>query len=460
MYGGSYEGFTQWAAAHHVPEALKAIMPSVTFAPGIDFPMDGNLFMNYAFPWPFYVTNAKNLDNATYFDDERWDRLNREWYTSGRSYRELDKIDGDPNPIFHRWLDHPSYDAYWQRFIPYQDEFARITIPVLTTTGYYDSGQVGALYYFREHHRHIPNAEHYLLIGPYDHISGQRGTMSPLGRRSTELRGYELDSVAHIDIGELRYEWFDYVLKDGAKPAMLKDRVNYQVMGANEWKHAPSLEAMHSRKARFYLTELRDGSEYRLSDSPGDGYVTHVVDLADRTDIAQFSAGDGPINQALDTWSIIDEGSNIANSVRFVSGPLTTPLEISGLFSGQLHFIANKRDFDFSVTLYEQTSQGEHIHLSHLWARASYVRDPSHRQLLTPGQHVHLAFESKRLTSRQFHPGSRLVVVLGIIKQPGAQINYGTGRDVSSETIADAQEPLHIQWFGDSFLDIPVATGE
>ena len=40
--------------------------------------------------------------------------------------------------------------------IPYRGDFARIDIPVLTTTGYYDGGQIGALYYFREHHRYNP----------------------------------------------------------------------------------------------------------------------------------------------------------------------------------------------------------------------------------------------------------------------------------------------------------------
>jgi hypothetical protein len=52
--------------------------------------------------------------------------------------------------------------------------------------------------------------------------------------------------------------------------------------------------------------------------------------------------------------------------------------------------------------------------------------------------------------------GSRLVVVLGVIKQAGEQINYGTGKDVSDETIADAKEPLEIRWLGDSFIDVPV----
>lgn len=47
-------------------------------------------------------------------------------------------------------------------------------------------------------------------------------------------------------------------------------------------------------------------------------------------------------------------------------------------------------------------------------------------------------------------------MVLSVIKQPGMQLNYGTGRDVSDETIADAKEPLRIRWFGDSFIEVPV----
>ena len=111
MYGGSYEGFTQWAAAKHMPKALKAMMPPVTHAPGIDFPIGGNVFMSYAYPWPFYTTDTKALDSATYTDKARWTRLNTEWYKSGRAYKELPLIDGTPNPVFLRWLSHPSYDT-------------------------------------------------------------------------------------------------------------------------------------------------------------------------------------------------------------------------------------------------------------------------------------------------------------------------------------------------------------
>ena len=58
--------------------------------------------------------------------------------------------------------------------------------------------------------------------------------------------------------------------------------------------------------------------------------------------------------------------------------------------------------------------------------------------------------------SRQMSAGSRLVVLLHVIKEPERQINYGTGKDVSNETIADAGAPLQIKWYGDSYIDFPV----
>ncbi len=445
MYGGSYEGFTQWAAAKHRPKALKALMPSVTAAPGIDVPMEGNVFQSFVYYWPFYTTNNKTLDDGPYNDRGRWWKMNREWYVTGKPYRALDTIDGTPNPFFDRWLEHPGYDAYWQAMIPYREEFAGIDIPVLTTTGFYDDAQIGALYYFTQHHRYRPGAEHYLLVGPYDHIWGQRGTVSRLGNPQPVLRGYAIDPVAQIDLGELRYQWFDFVFKGGPRPAILKDRVNYEVMGANEWKHAPSLAAMRTGTRRFYLSAARLEATAPAARPRGTS-VTQTVDLTDRADADRRIPGGG----------IVDKEINREGALVFVSDPLRTPAELSGLFSGRLDLIANKKDFDFAVELYELTAAGEYVELPFYMARASFVKDRGHRQLLTPGKRQRLDFRSGRLTSRRLATGSRLVVALRILKSPGAQINYGTGKDVSDETIADAGEPLKIRWLGSSFVDLPM----
>jgi hypothetical protein len=75
---------------------------------------------------------------------------------------------------------------------------------------------------------------------------------------------------------------------------------------------------------------------------------------------------------------------------------------------------------------------------------------------LKAGERQQLGFRSERLTSRRFQPGSRLVMVLGINKRADEQINYGTGQDVSDESIADATTSLKIRWYGSSYIDIPV----
>lgn len=449
MYGGSYSGFTAWAAAKHMPRALRAIMVGAPVAPGIDVPMEGNIFWNFVYPWPFYVTNNRFLDNATYFDNARWNRLNREWYSSGRPYRALSEIDGTPNPILADWIAHPDLDEYWRAMIPQGNEYANIRIPILQTAGYFFGGPGAAVYYFLQHTKYNPGAEHYLLIGPYDHFQAQRGVVTALGDTATYFAGYEIDPVARIDIlGDLRYQWFDYVLRGGARPALLADRVNYQVMGADRWRHAPSFAAMANSRLRLYLSAARSGGRYTLSTTPGaEGTsITHMVNLADRSDVNRRPVG-GLMHTVIDT----------SNAITLMSEPLGEPAEVSGLLSGHLEVIANTRDFDFSLTPYELTPGGQYFQLAPFTSRASYVVSLQERHLLTPGRVAGLDFESAvRMISRRLGAGSRLVIVLSIVKNPGQQINYGTGKDVSDESLADADEPLTIQWLAGSYVELPM----
>jgi putative CocE/NonD family hydrolase len=445
MFGGSYDGFTQWATTKHLPPALKAIMPSVATAPGIDMPMEGGVGLSFNFYWPLYVATDHGLNGAAFEDSGRWDRLYHDWYVTGRAYRDLSAIAHTPNPIWDRWISHPDYDAYWQAMIPQGAEFERISIPVLATTGYYDGAQFGALYYFQ---RLPSNTEHYLVIGPYTHITGQRGTVSVLGDPVDVAQGYPVDTAARIDFGALRYQWFDYIFKDAPKPAILQDKVNYEVMGANKWGHAPSFAAMADHTLYFNLSAEKSGGAYLLSQTlpAREASIDQRVNLADRSDAKRVAPGGNILDSAIDTWL----------SLEFVSPPFDKPTEFSGLFSGTLHFVTNKKDFDFAVQLYELTPDHKYLQLSWYIARASYIPDRSHRHLLEPGVPQQLAFQSGRLISAKFEPGSRLVMVLSAVRQPNTQINYGTGKNVSGETIADAKKPLDIRWLGSSTISIPV----
>jgi putative CocE/NonD family hydrolase len=441
MYGGSYSAFTQWAVAKRLPKALKAMATSASVAPGIDVPMEGGVFMNFVYPWIAYATNGRALDDAAYGDRARWQKLDRDWYAQGSAYRGLDRIDGVPNPLHRRWLEHPGYDRYWQQMIPYRDEFAAVDIPVLATTGYFDGGQVGVLYYFDQHLRHRPHADHTLLIGPWGHFAMQAGT-PPVES------GYAIDPSGAVDLQALRLQWFDHVFRGAAKAALLKDRVNYQVMGADVWRHAPTLAAMHDATRRYYIAPRAKGGEHhRLTTETqrrGAG-IELVVDFARRDDV------DAALPELRQTKAPFTR-----NALAFVSAPLEAPLEVSGLFSGTLAFVVNKKDVDLAVTLYEAMPSGEYFELASYMRRASYARDRTHRRLLELGKRQRLNFTAERIVSRRLQAGSRIVAVLGVVKQRDVQINYGSGKDVSDETIADAGAPLRLRWLPGTRIDVPV----
>lgn len=57
-----------------------------------------------------------------------------------------------------------------------------------------------------------------------------------------------------------------------------------------------------------------------------------------------------------------------------------------GRFSADLALRINKRDVDIGLTLYEKTVDGKHFHLGYFLGRASYMRDPTKRHLLKPGE--------------------------------------------------------------------------
>ena len=404
--------------------------------------MHNNVFLSANYPWAFYVTNNKLLDEALYTDNQRWWNLNRKWFESGRPYREIDSVDGTPNPLLQRWLTHPSYDKYWQSMVPYEGDFARINIPVLNITGYYDDAQISALQYFHQHMARGRNREHYLVIGPYDH-PGTHARKKP-----ETLREYTIDPVAQIDSQELKLEFMDYVLRGKPKPALLKNTINYEVMGANVWRHAPSLGSIHGGvPMRLYFSaQMREGvNSLDNHQPPSNSVVTHEVNLADRVAFHNFHSYPMPIVQP--PLSYVTERI-------FISEPFEAPTVISGSFTGELKLVINKKDFDLGVTVYEAMPDGKLFHLGFALHRASY-QDPTKRKLLSPGKLEDVKFETT-MVSRQMLPGSRLLVLVDANKNPMAQVNYGTGRDVSDESVKDAGEPLEMEIRSGSYFEVPL----
>ena len=442
MFGGSYNGFTQWASMKHkVHPALKTIVPMVSIAPGIEYPMENNVLHNFSYSWNFYVTNNKFLDFEASGDFNRWNTLKNNWYKTGVAFNKLDSLDGQVNKLWNTYMQHPSYDDYWRKMIPYKEEFAKIDIPILTITGYYDDSQRGAMYYFNEHNKYAKNANHYLLIGPYDHWTAQT-------KPEESLRNYKLAKSALLNIEEdILFQWFDHILKGKEKPSILKNKVNFQVMDTDTWMHKSSLNAMTNDTLKIHLNSLKKNDFYTLKPKASSSRIDLTVDFKDRETMN---------NTEYYPWPLERENINLKDGLLFKSEELKEDVIMNGSFLGDLEFSINKMDVDLSVTLYQLTPEGKYFHLSYYIGRASYANNREKRMLLKPNQINSIYFENSKLISKKIQKGSRIVVVLNVNKNNNAQINYGTGKDVNSESIKDAKVPLKISFTGNSSISLPV----
>ena len=301
MWGGSYAGCDQWAALKESPPHLRTIVPAASCYPGVDFPFLQNIWYSYMLQW-LTLTSGHVANNAVFADNAFWIEKFREHYLDHRPYRKLDKTVGNTSTVFQEWLKHPVPDAYWNAMVPTSEQYRRINIPILTITGQYDADQPGALEFYKQHMRYgssFARKQHYLIIGPWDHP----GTRTP----KREVGGLTFGEASLVDLNKLHRDWYDWTLKSGPKPALLKKRVAYYVTGAEEWKYTNDFEDFSGEKQILYLssTHARSPSAFNAGimhekpeNSPPDEFVNDPLD----TRMAEVEKDEVKKTFNLDAW--------------------------------------------------------------------------------------------------------------------------------------------------------------
>lgn len=442
MYGGSYNGFTQWAAAKHMHPALKAIAPYASASLITGLPYENNIALTGNYQWAHFVTNNKTTDNSVYANWQKSNDLLSNFFESGRPIFDMPELDGKANPLFQQWLKHPSFDEYYQAMVPHKEEYANINIPVLSITGYFDGGQISAIDYLKRHYKHNENADHTLLIGPYGHITSQ-------GKPNDYYSNYLLDEVAHQkDTEEIVFKWFNHVLFKQPKPSLLKDKVNYQLMGSNTWQHQASYQVMNEKAKTYFLhTNAESDGKFSLSQKQEStlAFIEQTVDMTDR----KTQHNKAP-------WPLIQKELNEPNGLVYMTEAFETEHALAGEITGSFSIAVNKKDVDIGYNFYEIDKNGNVFHLNNYRSRASYADNMSQRKLLIPNTKTIVPIINARMTAKHLKIGSRLAIVLNVNKNSDAQVNMGSGKAVNFESIADAGEPLTIKWYNDSQINIPL----
>jgi uncharacterized protein len=456
MWGGSYVGADQWATLKELPPHLATAVPVSSVRPGKDFPFLGGIWYSYTIQWLTFTTGV--TPNAGLFGGSAfWKQKFGDTYTNHRPYKTLDEIAGNQTTVFQKWLQHPAYDAYWQAMAPSAEQYAKISVPLLTIAGDYDADQIGALSYYREHMRYgnaDAKAKHYLVIGPWDH----GGTRTP----RKEMDGLVFGEASLVNMNDLHRQWYDWTLKNGPKPEFLKKRVAYYVVGpgAEKWKYADDLDSIATEHRRLYLASHdSDANDVFHSGQLAERSLPSAPDkfVYDPLDVRPGELDKEEVSKAL-----LDQRYALnlfGNGVVYHSDPFPEATEISGNVKLTAWIAMDVPDADFSVSIYEILPDGTSVQLTSEQLRARYRESPEKARLVTPGQITRYDFDGFTWFSRRVSKGSRLRVVLSCLNTIHWEKNYNSGGSVEGESGKDAKT-AHVTVYHDSehpsVLELPV----
>jgi putative CocE/NonD family hydrolase len=458
MRGGSYAGYTQWAALKEKPPHLATIVPTASPYPGIDFPFYKNIFFTYLYQWLSLTSGAAN-NSKLFADRELWSEKLGELYRFHRPYRELEEVVGNRGTAFRKWLQHPTPDAYWNGMAPTPEQYAVMDVPILTITGAYDGDQPGALAFYRRHLRWAARSareKHYLVLGPWDHA----GTAIP----ARTFGGLTFGPESLVDLEKLHRDWYDWTLKGGPKPGFLKQRVAYYVAGpgAETWKYAGTLEEVERERRTFYLgsTGGRANDVFasgRLSPEPQasvpDRYVYDPLDV--RPAEREREENDTPLTDQRWVLSFGSEGSGLV----YHTAPFPEATEIAGQVKLSLWLSLDVPDTDVLVGLFEIRPDGSSILLASDMLRARYRQSLETQKLAEPGKIERYDFDGFAWFARRVGKGSRLRLAVTSLNSMFWEKNYNSGGAVEAESGRDART-AHVTLVHDaehpSVLEIPI----
>lgn len=393
MYGVSYLGSTQWAAAREQPPHLVAIFPGM-----VGSGLRNLLFVGGAFQihvgvlWAIHQTILKLTRRPLSINElpkvmERLINTFDNWKEEVKHHplkdfpilKEIGLAD-----FYFDWLKHPNYDEYWQglEFA----SFAKTTVPAYFVTSWYDLALSGTLSNYRGMKEKGGSEQARknlkLLIGPWIHhveLSQQ------VGRIDFGLGA----AAATIDLIGIHLRWFDYWLKGIDNGLMEEPPVRIFVMGDNVWRHENEWPLARTKYTKYYLhgggrANTLNGDGILSIERPGDEvYDSYFYDPKNPVPTKGGNIlSQTPIAGGYDQREVEERQDVLV----YTTPPLEKDLEITGPINIKLFAASSTNDTDFTAKLVDVWPNGKAYNLTDGIIRARYRLSDIKQSLIEPGR--------------------------------------------------------------------------
>lgn len=452
MYGLSYFGYTQLAAAVKQPPHLKAIFPIMTFhdlRKGGSF-RGGALELGLMESWALSVAPDLLIRKHGYSEalvqsiQQYTDYMNNidDWYHEVpiKSWEPLTNLSvGD---FFFEQLNHELEDQQFWNQIRLTDQFEQIQVPAYHLAGWYDVFLGQTLDNFTEMSKKTDQKQQ-LIVGPWGH-----GVFSSVvGEKNFGIHssGDFLDQKE--DLTALQLRWFSRWLKPGETDLPEKAPVKLFVMGTNQWREEQEWPLKRTVYTPYYFhsgghanSRKGDGllSFVKAGTEPEDTFVYHPDHPVPSKGGATLYAGVltmGPRDQ-----SEIEDREDV---LVYTTQEMEEPMEVTGPVKVKLWAATDAVDTDFTAKLVDVYPDGRAINLTDGIIRAKY-RNGYSEDPIKPGESMEYEIDLWA-TSNVFLPGHRIRVEISSSSFPRFDRNPNTGKSMIDEegSIAAHQTIFH-----------------
>lgn len=431
MRGSSYTGTNQWFIAKEQSPYLSCITPSATIAqPLQDIPyLNGAFAVGWAITW---INNSLNIPkvpvNESHPNPSSW-----------LSHHPLETLDqyatGRTFSLYRTFLAHPTYDDYWRSFDFTTDDFARIKIPALAFTGWFDGTLPGTIWRFQQTRRYSPRRDdQFVIIGPYTHTNAPDGGYDfQTGKPMKTVGDLPVPSNALLPGLNMTHQFFDWCLKDGPRPQWNPARI--YVTGSDQWMTRDIFPPPEAYEQSLYLT-----SNGHANTVHGDGLLQWNQSDVNTTDSYRYDPRN-PVRSDLMNKSVtlpvdINPYLNQDDILVYTTEPLTKSVTIIGDLIVELVVSSTARDTDFVIEIMDVMTDGRSIKFGCKSAgqlRARY-RDGLDRQVLMSPNETYRIEITLHAIGHTFLPNHRIRLAITSSFFPWISANPNTGQPIASDT--------------------------
>ncbi len=475
MYGASYFGFTQWAAAVHAPPALKAMVPLVTW----NDPMNGLYFrggaleLGLAGNWQLVMGidvlvrrhrgDPKALGQSIYMLAKEIDALETTGYAS-LPLKEFTPLKRQNiAPFFFENFARPMDREHEQiKPLTIVGKHENVTVPTFNIGGWYDIFLKDTLSNFKimREQGSTPEArQSKLLIGPWTHS----GYTNPIGELNFGFASTSAFIDLQIDLTSLQVRWFDHWLR-GIDTGMLKEApIKLFVMGANVWRDEQEWPLARAVDTPYYLhssgqANSLNGNGLLNTEVPG----TEPPDQFDYDPAHPVSTRGGALLMSVEyrPGAFDQRPTESREDVLVYNTPaLEQDVEVTGPITVHLWAASSAPDTDFVARLVDVHPDGYAQNLTDGIIRARYrnfARGEEQPSLIEPGKAYEYEIDLWA-TSNVFKAGHSIRLDITSSNFPRWDRNPNTGHDFGADDeLAVAHQTIMHDRDHPSYVVLPI----